>query len=277
MDVIAELAEVYPQLYLDPERNDTEAYRAIVLRGDRPESKDLSHFVMDPRDRTEYIKTPAGTAQVTTLYTRRDFEVFVRCMMAAKDGPDKEIPATMGASTLITFNWQKIRAREENYKDMIILLSRGPYSNVPASDAGLVLGKDIGEEEWLDISDDIRKYHELTHFVCRTLYPDMIDAVWDELVADAAGIYAALGRYDRGLEELFLGIKDGRYAGGRLENYLNEDEDIESLVTGICTVLSEFEKIAEEDSGRDVFELILVLEDKKDCFNIRETAEKNSL
>ena len=277
MDVIAELAEVYPQLYLDPERNDTEAYRAIVLRGDRPESKDLSHFVMDPRDRTEYIKTPAGTAQVTTLYTRRDFEVFVRCMMAAKDGPDKEIPATMGASTLITFNWQKIRAREENYKDMIILLSRGPYSNVPASDAGLVLGRDIGEEEWLDISDDIRKYHELTHFVCRTLYPDMIDAVWDELVADAAGIYAALGRYDRGLEELFLGIKDGRYAGGRLENYLNEDEDIESLVTGICTVLSEFEKIAEKDSGRDVFELILVLEDKKDCFNIRETAEKNSL
>ena len=289
MEVIKELAEIYPQLYLDHDRSDTEAYRAVVLRGDRPESKDLSHFVMDPRDKAEHMETPAGTALVTTLYDRKDFETFVRIMMAAKDGLDRQIPATMGASTLITFNWDRIRAHKErfireqlaagvvfpdwpaefahfreakeNYLDMLIVLSRGPYSNVKADDVSRVLGYDVGKDEWLDMSDDIRKYHELTHFVCRKLFPDRIDAVWDELVADAAGIYAALGRYDRKLEELFLGINDCRYAGGRLENYIDEGEDADSLSEKICGVLKGFESMAAEDRERDVFGFMLMLED----------------
>ena len=285
---VAELAKTYPQLYLDPDRCGIEDYKAIVLRGGRSDGEDLSHFSMDKRDRAEHVKTPAGEALVVTIYDRQDFERFVRCMMAAKEGPEKPVPATMGASTLTAFNWPRIYAHreafmkeqreagvaepdwgaefrrftavKENYIDTFIVLSHGPYSNVTAEAASA----EMDEEEWNEKSDAVRKYHELTHFVCRKLYPDRTDAVWDELVADAAGIYAAFGRYDRALEELFLGIKDGGYTGGRLENYIQEGEDVKSLAPKVSAVLKEFEKSAEEAAGIDVFEFMPALEGRQD-------------
>ena len=42
--IIEDLAEVYPQLYLDPDREEKEAYRAVVLQGEMPESQSLAHF-----------------------------------------------------------------------------------------------------------------------------------------------------------------------------------------------------------------------------------------
>ena len=289
---IEELADIYPQLFLDPDKCGIDEYRPIVLKGGRPESSDLSHFVMDERDSAGHIKTPAGEALVVTIYNRRDFEIFVRCMMAAKEGPEKPVPATMGASTLTVFNWPRIYAHKEafvkeqlaagvsepdwgaefrrftavkeNYIDTFIVLSHGPYSNVTADAASAACGAAMNEEEWTEKSDAIRKYHELTHFICRRLYPDRIDAVWDELVADAAGIYAAFGRYDRGLEELFLGIKDGCYAGGRLENYLKEGENMESLAPKVSAVLREFETAAGQAGHEDVFSFMLMLEGMQD-------------
>ena len=56
---IETLAEVYPQLYLDPNREEKEAYRKVVLQGEMPESRDLSHFRQDPLDRKEIVATPA--------------------------------------------------------------------------------------------------------------------------------------------------------------------------------------------------------------------------
>lgn len=225
MKVINELADIYPQLYLDPDKYGTDDYRSIVLKGDRPETTDLSHFASDPRDRAEHLETPAGEALVVTLYNRRDFELFIRCMMAAKDGP---------------------------------------YSNTAADAASEALGVSLSEDEWTEKSDDIRKYHELTHFVCRKLFPERIDAVWDELVADAAGIFAAFGRYSRSLEELFLGIEDDKYTGGRLENYLNEGEDTGVLAGRISEVLRAFEIASDQWSGDDVFGYMLMLEEKQD-------------
>ena len=288
---IAELAETYPQLYLDPDRCSIDEYKAAVLSGDRPLNEGLSHFACDGRDRAERIATPAGEALVVTLYNRRDFETFVRCMMAAKEGPERAVPATMGASTLTAFNWPRIFAHrdafmkaqleagvedpdwgaefrrftsvKENYIDTFIVLSRGPYSNVSAQAASSACGTEMSEEDWTEKSDAIRKYHELTHFVCRKLYPDMIDAVWDELVADAAGIYAAFGRYDRALEELFLGISDGEYTGGRLENYLKEGEDTDVLAPRVSAVLKEFENIAGQPDRSDVFGFMKSLENRQ--------------
>lgn len=289
---VAELAKTYPQLYLDPDRCGVEDYKSIVLKGGRSESEDLSHFSMDERDRAEHVKTPAGEALVMTIYDRRDFERFVRCMMAAKEGPEKPIPATMGASTLTAFNWPRIYAHreafmkeqreagiaepdwgaefrrftavKENYIDTFIVLSHGPYSNVTAEAASAACGTAMDDEEWNEKSDAVRKYHELTHFVCRKLYPERIDDVWDELVADAAGIFAAFGRYDRAIEELFLGIEDGGYTGGRLENYLKEGEDMRSLAPKVSSVLKEFEKSAKEAGGKDVFGFMLMLEDRQE-------------
>ena len=53
--VIAKLAETYPQLYLDPDREEKEAYRKIVLEGENPETKSLAHFSQNPLDREETV------------------------------------------------------------------------------------------------------------------------------------------------------------------------------------------------------------------------------
>ncbi len=277
--IIEDLAEVYPQLYLDPDREEKEAYRAVVLQGEMPESQSLAHFQQSLMDNAENVDTPAGAVQVVSLRNRRDYEVFVRCMMAAKEGPRASIPATQGASTLITFNWPRIREHKkaymeeqraagnlspdwnaefqrftsvrENFMDMLVVLSCGPYSGLTAEQVGQP------EETWTQTSLAIRKYHELTHVICRKQYPDQIEAVWDELVADAIGIYGALGRYDAPLEKRFLGISDGHYIGGRLENYT---DSAPALAGMISRTLDRFVQIFEEHPGAGTFEMIPILQ-----------------
>ena len=283
---IETLAETYLQLYLNPDREEKDAYRKVVLQGERPESRDLSHFRLDPQDRMETVETPAGPVVVVSLRNRADYEVFVGCMMAAKEGPKAPIPASQGASTLVAFNWPRIDAHQEqfmeeqraagvedpdwsaefsrffsvpaNYQDLLVVLSWGPYSNVSAEEAGQTA------DSWLETSYAIRKYHELTHVICRRLYPKRIDAVWDELVADAVGIYAALGRYDAALEKRCLGITDGRYSGGRLENYA---DNAAPLADPVSAMLDRFDGIIGEHPGAAPFALIPILMEQQESFH----------
>lgn len=295
-NVIKQLAEIYPQLYLDPDRADPEEYRACVTRGEMPSSCSLSHFEMDEKDSIENVDTPAGPAMVITLYSRHDFEVFVRCMTAPRNDPRAKVPPTTGAMTFTVFSWPKINAHKETYfkeqkaagvshpdwneefrrftsvrencQDMLIVLSAGPYSNVSAGRVNKLLAgaghKTLSEEEWITASINIRKYHELTHFVCRKLYPEKIDAVWDELAADAAGLYGTFGEYNRDFEELFLGITDSRYTGGRLENYTAEGADLDHLAAAADIVLRKFETAAASAQGSDIFDFMIMLEEMHD-------------
>ena len=134
------------------------------------------------------------------------------------------------------------------------MLSTGPYSAVQVSDP-----------DWLQKSQVIRKYHECTHFICRNLYPEKTDAVRDELIADAIGIYAAYGRYDANLARLFLGIKDGKYTGGRLENYvssldsLSREEQLNSLAAGCDRAIEAIRLIFQQHENAAPFELIPAL------------------
>ena len=284
--VIQKLAEIYPQLYLDPDREEINSYRRIVLQGEEPEEKNLSHFRQDPLDREENVKTPAGSVQVVSLRNRKDYEIFIRCMMAAKEGPKQQVPASQGASTLIAFNWPRIRAHQasfleeqrtagvsepdwstefqrfisvpENYQDLLVVLSWGPYSGLTADEA------EQPADTWLETSYEIRRYHELTHVICRRLFPDRIEAVWDELVADAVGIYAALGRYDARLEKSCLGFSDNRYVGGRLENY---NKDAQALADRVSRLLDRFVTVIGEQQGAEPFELIPVLQKYQEEFH----------
>ena len=204
--VIEKLAEEYPLLYLDPDRDSQEVYRKVVLRGESPETESLDHYRGSQYDSDKIIDTPSGSVRVITLGDRHDFELVIRGLSAARNGPLAPVPVSQGAATLTVFNWPKINAHlegfpeeerstefkrftsiKENYLDMLVVLSRGPYSGVIASAVGCT------ESEWLDLSDTIRRFHELTHVICRRLYPDDIDPVRDELIADAVGLYAAYG------------------------------------------------------------------------------------
>ena len=287
-DVIPYLADMYKQLYISPAEDALETYKDVVLAGEEPPSHSLSHFIMHEQDSAVYEETPAGQVLAVTLHERRDFETFLqiianRCMPVT-------IPSTQGASMLDgVISWNKINARREaylketeesgeeadwsaefarftavksNYTDSMLVLSAGPYSAVAGAEFG------IGEAQWLKDSLTIRKYHELNHFICRKLWPEKISAVWDELVADAVGIYAAYGDYDLPMAERFLGIRDNVYTGGRLENYVDEADPekknvlLDRLAARIHPVLCTFDEIIKAKPGLTPFELIPVLEDR---------------
>ena len=187
-------------LYWGTRNHAQETYRRVVLRGEEPETTRLNHYRGSEFDRMETVDTSAGPVRVVTLGDRWDFELVLRGLMAAKNGPKAPIPASQGAAKLTVFNWPRIRAHlaafpeEEqaaeykrftsvkvNYTDMLVVLSRGPYSGVSASAMGLTEG------EWLARSDTIRRYHKLTHVICRRLYQEDVDRVRDELEAVAGG------------------------------------------------------------------------------------------
>ena len=285
------LAERYSQLYLNPCcEGAEETCKRIIRSGALPEEKSLNHFIGDSRDVLSVMDTPAGPVEILTLYSRKDFETFLRIM--AFYCRNVCIPETQGASTLIgIINWNKIRkhkseylkkaetsgnavpdwpeefkrftGNKQNYTDTLIVLSVGPYSQTKASIAGYT------EEEWLVVSQIIRTYHECTHVVCRRLYPDQVDAIWDELVADSIGIYAACGEFRQDLAEAFLGIQNGQYVGGRLKNYIKKDidkQELDRLAGRISGVLDQFRKLYKDMEGIPPLDMICHLESHQRVF-----------
>ena len=283
-DAIVKLSEIYQQLYIKPIEETPDKYKKIVLQGENVEDKDLSHFIFNEKDSLSYLTTPVGEIMTLVLHERNDFETFMQ-IMANKCMPS-EIPSTQGASILDgVINWTKINNHlnkwkdeqiangvsdpddseefkkfvsvKSNYLDALIVLSCGPYSNIDAKELNMP------QEKWLEDSLSIRKYHECTHFFCRRMYPEKIDAIWDELVADAEGIYDTYGRFVLAMEELFLGINENGYTKGRLINYV-KDEDINELAIKCHKILCQFEKIAEENKAMQPFEFARILEERKE-------------
>ena len=115
--VLKRLAADYPQLYLNPDTDSQEAYRRVVLRGETPQTKSLAHYRGDRADRDEIADTPAGSVRVVTLGNRQDFELALRGLMAAKDGPEAVIPESQGAAMLTVFNWPRIHAHLALYPE----------------------------------------------------------------------------------------------------------------------------------------------------------------
>ena len=267
--VIERLVDEYPVLYLYPDTTPQSEYRRVFLRGEEPAQKSLSHYQGDNADRMESVMTPEGAVLVVTLGNRRDFELILRGLMAVKNGPLDQIPQSQGAAMLTVFNWPRIHAHlalypanernaefqrftlvKENYMDMLVVLSRGPYSNVSAAQMGCT------QEDWMNLSDTIRRYHELTHVICRRRCPKKADPVRDELIADAVGLYAAYGFFDPEMEKLFLGIQGETYTGGRLENYTDKPGQI---TPAICRELVSMKQKIVRCKASDPFELIPVL------------------
>lgn len=292
-EVLENLAAIYEQLYLAPGEEGSRLYPGIARGGQHAPDKSLAHFHGTEADSCGYVSTPAGEVRVVTLHDHADFETFLQIM--AEGCRKTAIPPTQGAAILDgVINHQKIERHKEqfyraaleagepeptwlawdiekarfiqnkaNYTDALIVLSTGPYSAVSAKRAGFV------ESDWLALSHTIREYHECTHFVCRRFYPDKIDAIWDELVADAMGILAALGRYDMRLAKLVLGIENDEYIGGRLENYVPAETPdkikyIQGILAKVLSVIEAAQRLSETIID-DPFALVTSLEAQKDA------------
>lgn len=272
--IVDEIAAKYPQLLLPVREGESksEEYKNAVLRGLPMLGK--AEFTGSEEDRIIEFKTPAGPISIIYFELREDFEHALRAL-AHKCEPVEVIPS-VGASTIRgLINWQKIRqhklaylasggidwggefrkftADKSNYIDSVILLSGGYYS--------AILPEEVGMEsrEWKTRSYQIRMYHELTHFVCRSEFPEDIDAIRDEVMADAIGLTAATGSYDPSLARLFLGISGNTVKnGGRITHYVNEFKlaeavnDAEKWISVIDTALQDL-------YGKDIFEIIIEL------------------
>ena len=89
--------------------------------------------------------------------------------------------------------------------------------------------------------------------ICRRNAPGDVAPIRDELAADAVGLCAAFGRFDPVLEQRFLGIRDGRYVGGRLGNYTDCPE---TLAAPVCTALERIRTVIDARPGAAPFDLI---------------------
>ena len=218
-------------------------YLAATRRGVFPEGEGPALAAEDP-DGLELVLRPTlvGRVPVITCRARRDFIALVR-MLSCRNEPEP-VPDSMGACIVNGLNnWDRVarlRRRMEDergqpfdegewgeafrgvvpqktlYQDRIVILSRDPYSGVPAATLG------IDDAEWRERSTTLRAEHECTHYFTLIAFGVMRNNLLDELIADFAGLAAAFGRYDARLALRFLGLEshpDYR-AGGRFENYL---------------------------------------------------------
>lgn len=246
--ILYTLAKRYPQVYLPIEKgiSKSEEYENTCLKGEKSNRKLL--FSFNPKDKLETLNTIAGDVEVLTMYDRDDFEHIIRSI--AYKGEPEDIPSSTGAMALFGLNnWEKVRAGLDNYKDSFIILSSGNYSNVSKEDIKKVTNGELilSDKEWTEKSIIIRKYHELTHFVMRKIYPDDIESIRDEIIADCVGLMCAFNKLDSRLLKLFLGLESDIYRkGGRLENYKGFDEknlaDVLSLIDSIVSKFIKYEK-----------------------------------
>jgi len=274
--VIAQLAKRFPQLYVAPAEGAQDAHRAASGRGIAPEGANLDHFITSVEDELRVVDTPAGPVEVVFLRERADFETLLQ-IIGHKAQP-VPINRTVGAITYRGLaDWGKVSALARAYREAggedwpaeflrlakdpqafrteIIFISEGPYSNVPAD------ATPYGAAEWVRISREIRLHHECAHVVCRRTMPDDILPVWDEITADVTGLLCATGRYDAALAGVFLGVDASGYTGGRLAEYLKDDQkaSIDALARDVHDALCRVQAQAEAVTDMRPFEFLLEL------------------
>lgn len=260
MHPLEELAQIYPQLYLAVKEGNSQniLYRQIVHYGYHYQ-RDTLDFTLMEDDCLTLEKSSFGSVRSLYLSEREDFNRFIQIMRYRCEPVD--IPPSVGAMFISgIINWRKIELFKEkykpsddelrhfmkekgNYQDSIIILSRGAYANTTMEEFGVSIA-DLDH-----ISYIIRKYHELTHYICRYFYSKVSrNVIWDEMVADAIGLVKAFGEYNPNLARKFLGIKKEkmglRYVPeSRLEVYMSGDvvtNEILLLIENYIIMIQDF-------------------------------------
>lgn len=289
-EVFNTILNKYPQIGLPIKKDQRKSrlYEDTVLRG-LPNKDVLNDFSECKGDCLETEETPAGHANILYIEDRNNFEMAIQ-KLAHRCEPTN-IPASMGASTISgLINWEKIHnyekeykenggcdwnlefklfiANPSNYKDSLIILSSGNYSAVDTKSINKTFRDNnenicLSDEEWKKDSIIIRKYHELTHFVCQKLYPEHKSAIRDEIIADAIGIIAAFGEYKSEIAKLFLGLENDEYReGGRLQNYYfdKNPQDVQKNARDLIDKLKEF---LSEKKEKSIFDNLKSIEENE--------------
>lgn len=237
---VAALAARLPQMRFPVEAgvSATDAYRASTRRGAPPPADGPGPAFVRPGGITLALHaTLAGRLPILVAEDRADFETLVRVFTAR--GEPVPVPPSMGACLVKGFNnWDRIGAyrrlweeehpggdwaegfaelvpQKELYEDRFMILSSGPYSGLPASEAGLA------DDEWRRLSLAIRRDHECTHYFTLRAAGAMRTNLLDEVIADYVGLVATFGSYREDLARAFFGLErfPAYRAGARLENY----------------------------------------------------------
>ena len=250
------LAARFPQLFVAPAEGAQELNKLARLSGITPPDANLDHFITSDEDELRIVDTPAGPIETLFLKNRKDFETFLQ-IISHKSEP-VPIARTVGAMTYRGLaDWEVIRKEgvEGPYRKELIVISEGPYSNVSADRTP------YDEEMWLHVSRGIRLHHECTHVVCRRMMPDNILPVWDEITADLVGMLCATGGYEARLAATFLGVSGRGYVGGRLPEYLNEEQltRIGNIAAEVYGTLVRLEGLSHEEEASNPFEWLLAL------------------
>ncbi len=217
-------------------------YGDVTLRGRDPgEVAEASGIQLAAPERCQIVihLTAAGRIPLLIAGEREDFVTLVRAF-TRRNEPDP-VPDSMGACMVAGYNnWSRIKLlrqaweranpeaeggwgaefrrilpQKDLYQDRFIILSNGPYSDVPASAMG------ISDQEWRRVSLIIRREHECTHYFTRRVYSSMRNHLLDELLADFCGIAAVAGTFRADWFLRFVGLDHyPRYReGARLQNY----------------------------------------------------------
>jgi hypothetical protein len=264
--LLTTLREKLPQFNFPVEAgiSKTTAYIDATRRG-KPHVRNDSLNLEAPDD-LELIINPTLVGHIPVLVagTRSDFVTLVQALSARNEPID--VPDSMGASTVMGFNnwdrvnnhksewqqqnpdksWQKyfpeFAKRGELFQDKFIILSRGAYSDVQGERFGYT------ESQWQELSLSIRLEHECAHYFMLRVFGSMANNLFDEIMADYAGIRLTTGSSYRADWFLaFMGLEDYPHyrEGGRLQNYtdsLSGDATrvLHSLVVAAANCIEEF-------------------------------------
>ncbi|WP_298934735.1 hypothetical protein [uncultured Ruegeria sp.] len=223
-DIWLKLSTSLPQLRFEISdmQGQNPAYLAATKRGDlslAPDPGEGLQLEAPQALKVTLHQTAAGRIPVLEPATRSDFEALLRAFLYRSE--PVAVPSSMGAAMVSGFNnWDRVARLRADwladgnsefdwtayfraeivpnkplYQDRFIILSRGTYSNVTADDLP------GGQEKVLELSRVIRLEHECAHYFTRRVCGQMRNDLYDELLADYAGLVAATGQFDA---ELFL-------------------------------------------------------------------------
>ncbi|NVO58358.1 hypothetical protein HW561_21460 [Rhodobacteraceae bacterium B1Z28] len=232
-DIWLTLSTALPQLRFEISdmQGQNPAYLAATKRGDlslAPNPADGLQLEAPEALSVTLHQTPAGRIPVLEPATRSDFEALLRAFLYRCE--PVAVPRSMGAAMVSGFNnWDRIARLKAGwlasgnsefdwtahfkaeivpnkslYQDRFIILSRGTYSNVTADDLP------GGQEKVLELSRVIRLEHECAHYFTRRVCGQMRNDLYDELMADYAGLVAATGQFDAELFLMMIGLTPDR-------------------------------------------------------------------